>query len=130
MPVALINSKQLLAVLDKKRAGRPLVKVAPELGVSYQFLSKVVAGDYAPGPTLAKALGYEQVFAYRRLPRKTNGKANGKAKPSKKTKPQTASEIAAAFLRDQGINAKAAKPKKQRQSTGMKATEFEPSKMA
>lgn len=112
MPVVLIDSKELLAVLDKKRAGRPLVKVAPELGVSYQFLSKVVAGDYAPGPTLAKALGYEQVFAYRRLPRKMNGKANGKSQATNsKTKPT-------------------AKPKKQRQSTGMKATEFEPSKMA
>lgn len=41
---------------------------AVRLGISPQFLSKVMAGRAYPGPKIAKALGFEQVIAFRRVP--------------------------------------------------------------
>lgn len=52
--------------LPETRGGRTIMAV--ELGISPQFLSKVLAGRAFPGPTIAKALGYEQVIAFRELP--------------------------------------------------------------
>jgi hypothetical protein len=64
-----ISAEDFLKVLSKSRKGRTLRVFAAELGVAYQFLGQVFAGKCHPGPTIAKKLGYEQVFAYRRSAR-------------------------------------------------------------
>lgn len=69
----MISKKDLIEILKAKRGKKFLTDFASELGVSFQHLAKVLAGEAAgPGPTIAKALGFEQVaiLGYRRLPRK------------------------------------------------------------
>jgi hypothetical protein len=48
--------------LPKTHGGRTLF--AAELGVSTQFLSRVLRGESKPGPAIAKAMGYKQVVAF------------------------------------------------------------------
>jgi hypothetical protein len=52
--------------LPKTHGGRTVF--AAELGVSTQFLSRVLAGQAKPGPAIAKAMGYKQVVAFVELP--------------------------------------------------------------
>lgn len=71
----MIGMEEFRGILDRKRGERSIKEFAPTLGVSFQFLAKVVKGDYTqPGPKLAAALGYEQVVMLRRLPRKRGRK--------------------------------------------------------
>lgn len=72
--------------LEKRINGRPLTVVAPELGVSFQFLSQVRHDVEWPGKKVAAALGYEEVRAYRPI-RKPRAKA---ATEEKQHKPRRA----------------------------------------
>ena len=50
-----------------KKAGTQ-VRVAADLGVSPVYLSDVLAGRRAPGPTLLRALGYARAARFERRP--------------------------------------------------------------
>jgi hypothetical protein len=65
-----LTIESFLELLKAKKKNRGLREFAAECSVSFQFLSKVISGACAPGPKLAAALGYEQVVAFKRLPRK------------------------------------------------------------
>jgi ribosomal protein L11 len=77
-----ITNEQLRDIVIAKRGKLTLQKYAAQLGVSFQFLGKVISGDYTPGPTIAKRLGYDQVITVtfrKRKPRKAaKAKAAGK----------------------------------------------------
>lgn len=65
-PDGTISNQQLRQlVIAGKGKDETLTHYAAKLKVSFQFLGKVIKGDYAPGPTIAKALGYEQVITVR-----------------------------------------------------------------
>lgn len=91
----LISEKEFIEVLKSKRRGRPLTTFAPETGVKYQFLAKVLAGDYHPGPTLAAAMGFEQVIMFKKAGR-TLTDAQKKAKTDAQRRRRNASAKAAA----------------------------------
>jgi hypothetical protein len=84
----LMDQKQFLHIIKKELQGSKLsmTKFAAQKGkVSFQFLSHVLKGDYNPGPKLAHALGYEQVYAFRRLPlRRKKAKKKAAHEPNKK----------------------------------------------
>lgn len=76
----LLSQAEFVKLMQKMRAGKTLRIFAAELGVSFQFLGHVFQGKYIPGPTVAQALGYEQVVAYRKAAKR---KAKVKAKREK-----------------------------------------------
>lgn len=65
-----ITHEDFLLLLKRKRKKRDLREYALELKVSFQFLSKVLRRETAPGHKLAAAMGYEQVVAFRRAQRR------------------------------------------------------------
>jgi hypothetical protein len=80
----LISNSQLRDLVIAKRGKKTLTKYAAELGVSFQFLGKVLQGEYLPGPTIAKNLGYEQVITYSfRRSRKKARKPEKKARAAR-----------------------------------------------
>lgn len=81
-----IDRKMFMELLRKRIGNRSAKLLAPEFGVSYQFLYKVLAGIYDPGPSIAKALGFEQFVGYRRV---KAVKKTQKRPRERKTKPST-----------------------------------------
>lgn len=82
-----IDTPMLLTVLKKRIGKRSAKQIATtEFKVSYQFLYKVLAGIYEPGPAIAKALGYQAFTGYRRIaPKPTKKKPKQpKAQPAAK----------------------------------------------
>jgi len=61
----IIGERHLRELIKRKlNNGHNYTSLATEFGVSAQFLSKVVRGDYAPGPKIAEKMGYRQVTAF------------------------------------------------------------------
>lgn len=63
-----IDANEMRRIVRDGRGEKRMTVYAAELGVSTQYLGKVLSGDAVPGPTIAKAMGYEQVIAYRMAP--------------------------------------------------------------
>lgn len=78
----ILDNKQLIEVLKKRRGKLPVTQFSKQLKVvSTQFLAKVLTGEYYIGPKIAKALGYEQVVRFVKIPAKRPAK-KAKAKPA------------------------------------------------
>jgi hypothetical protein len=62
----LVAENYLVELLREKRKAFPsIAAMAQEIGgVSAQYMSKVLAGEYHPGSKIAAALGYTQVVAF------------------------------------------------------------------
>lgn len=74
---ALISEQEFIEVLEKEKGETPLRQFADKnlrKAVTQQFLCNVLKGHKHPGAALAKALGYEQVFAFRKIPPKPKKK--------------------------------------------------------
>lgn len=67
---ALITEEQFLEILEKEKGETSIREFAEKNlrgAVSQQFLCNVTKGRKHPGAALAKALGYEQVVAFRKI---------------------------------------------------------------
>lgn len=81
---AVVNETQFRALMKSKQGKQTITAFAKSCKVSPQFMSKVLDGTWHPGDKIAKALGFEQVVAFRRIsPKKAKAKPKAKAKAPK-----------------------------------------------
>lgn len=64
--IGTIDEKSFLAVMKQKQGKQTIAAFAKSCKVSPQFMSKVLDGTWHPGDKIARALGFEQVVAFRR----------------------------------------------------------------
>jgi len=58
-----ISRDQVLNELGARRGGRTLEQMAAEVGVSFQYLAKVLSGERVPGDKVLEWLGLRKVTA-------------------------------------------------------------------
>jgi hypothetical protein len=59
--MGVLTDDDIRKLVIEGKGEQSLKDYAKKLKVSFQFLGKVIAGIYKPGPTIAAALGFEQM---------------------------------------------------------------------
>jgi hypothetical protein len=62
-----LTEDQIVDLLVAAKGKEPLETFAPRIGVSFQFVAKVIAGKRGPGKKIAAWLGYRKKVIYEKV---------------------------------------------------------------